>query len=68
MLNFIKSNNLKVISHKKNVRTEQECHSNAIIISATVIILSPLQGSPYRRTSSRKLCCQILVVPFSFFR
>lgn len=33
VLNFIKSNNLKVINHKNSVRTEKECHSNAISIS-----------------------------------
>ena len=33
VLNFIKSNNLKVDGYKNSVRTEKECQSNAISIS-----------------------------------
>ena len=53
VLNFIKSNNLKVDGYKNSVRTAFLPNSNAISIYLSVFILSQPQGSPYQRTSSR---------------
>lgn len=53
VLNFIKSNNLKVDGYKNSVRTAFLPNSNAISISTYQYILSQHQGSPYQRTSSR---------------
>ena len=55
VLNFIKSNNLKVDGYKNSVRTAFLPNSNAISIYLSVFILSQHQGSPYQRTSSRNL-------------
>lgn len=55
VLNFIKSNNLKVDGYKNSVRTAYLPNSNAISIYLLVFILSQHQGSPYQRTSSRNL-------------
>ena len=55
VLNYIKSNNLKVDGYKNSVRTAYLPNSNAISIYLSVFILSQPQGSPYQRTSSRNL-------------
>nr|DAL56114.1 MAG TPA_asm: hypothetical protein [Caudoviricetes sp.] len=59
----MKSNNLKVISHKNSVRTEKECHSNAISIST----YQCLSYHNLKALHIGELQAAIFVTSFSFF-